>query len=192
MNEVTRIMNAALSTSTRSRAIDQVVVTALTSDVAGKAQTLLGEIWSVRRRGLSGEPGDQAFRAAEYTRVIAMAEPILASPAFKALVSVLESAAELATPAQIKREIGGLIACYPSQADVSIFVAYAVEEVAIELPTIFALVAACRELRRTKTFRPSIAEIIEALQAKRGSWIRSIVDIAVEIDTMRLIAEGAA
>jgi hypothetical protein len=190
MNEITRIPNNNTALSTRARAIDQVVVVALNSDIARNAQTLLGEIWSLRGRGFFPDEG-QEFRIAEYRRVIAMAEPILASPEFKALASVLEPAAELATLAQIKREIGGLIACFPSQADVSIFVAFAVEEVATELPTVFALVAACRELRRTKTFRPSIAEIIEALQTKKGSWIRSIVDIVDEIDSMRRIASEA-
>jgi hypothetical protein len=191
MNEITRIPNNNSALSTRARAIDQVVVVALNSDIANKAKTLLAEIWRVRHRGSSGEPGGEAFRIAEHRRVIAMAEPILASAEYKALVSVLETATELATLAQIKREIGGLIACFPSQADVSIFVAFAVEEVATELPTVFALVAACRELRRTKTFRPSIAEIIEALQTKKGSWIRSIVDIVDEIDSMRRIASEA-
>jgi hypothetical protein len=188
MNEITRIPhNTALST--RARAIDQVVVVALNSDIAQKAQTLLSEIWKVRRRGFfADEEGSKAFRIAEHRRVVAMAELILASPEFKALVSLLEPAAELATLAQIKREVGGLIACFPSQADVSIFVAFAVEEVVIELPTVYALVATCRELRRTKTFRPSIAEILEALQTKKGSWIRSIIDIVDEVDSMRAIA----
>jgi hypothetical protein len=194
MNEITRIPNNNTALSTRGpRAIDQVVLVALKSDIARKAQTLLSEIWSVRSRGCSGEPGGQAFRIAEHRRVVAMAEPILASPEYKALVSVLEPAVELATLAQIKREIGGLIACFPSQADVSVFVAFAVEEVATELPTVYALVAACRELRCTKTFRPSIAEILEALQAKQGSGIRYIVEIVDEIQSMRSIAsEGEA
>jgi hypothetical protein len=187
MNEVTRMMNTALSTSTRARAVDQVVLAALDSHIAGKAKSLSHEIHRVRSRGFSGEDGE-AFRIAEHRRVVAMAEPILASPEYKALVATLTPAVDLATLGQIKQAIGGLIACYPTQADVAIFVAFAIEEVAIEAPSVYTLAAACRELRRTKTFRPSIAEIIEALQAKQGSWIRSIVDLGDEIDNMRRIA----
>ena len=191
MNEITRITpnNNTLSTSTRARAIDQVVLASTSTDVARKVQSLSGEIYSLRKRGFSES---QALRIAEHRRVVAMAEPILASPEFKALVATITPAVELATLSQIKQAIGGLIACYPTQADVAIFVAFAVEEVAVELPSVYTLAAACRELRRTKTFRPSIAEILEAMNARQSGWIRRIVDIVDEIESIRTIAsEGA-
>jgi hypothetical protein len=194
MNEVTRIPNnnTALSTSTRARAIDQVVLAATNTDVARKAQALSSEIHQLRSRGFfPDEEVSQALRIAEHRRVVAMAEQILGSPEYGALVATLTPAVELATLAQIKQAIGGLIACYPSQADVSIFVAFAVEEVAVELPSVYTLAAGCRELRRTKTFRPSIAEILEALQAKQDGWIRRIVHLDDEIGGMRLIAKAA-
>lgn len=192
MNELTRIPNnnTAVSTSTRARAIDQVVLAATSTDVARKVQSLSSEIYGLRSRGFSAE--SQALRIAEHRRVVAMAEPILGSPEYRALVATITPAVELATLSQIKQSIGGLIACYPTQADVAIFVAFAVEEVAVELPSVYTLAAACRELRRTKTFRPSIAEILEALNARQSGWIRRIVEIADEIDIMRTIAsEGA-
>jgi hypothetical protein len=192
MSEVTRMMNTALSTSTRARAIDQLVLAATSTDVARKAQSLSSEIYSLRSRGFfADEEESRASHIARHRRVIAMAEQILASPEYRALVATLTPAVELATLAQIKQAIGGLIACYPTQADVAIFVAFAIEEVAVELPTVYTLAAACRELRRTKTFRPSIAEIIEALNARQSSWIRSIVDLGDEVESMRARLENA-
>jgi hypothetical protein len=194
MNEITRIPNnnTALSTSTRARAIDQVVLAATSTDVARKAQALSSEIHNLRSRGFfPDEEESQALRTSEYRRVVAMAEQILGSPEYRALVATLTPAVEMATISQIKQAIGGLIACYPSQADVSIFVAFAVEEVAVELPSVYTLAAACRELRRTKTFRPSIAEILEALNARQSGWIRRIVDLDDEIESMRNAGGGA-
>jgi hypothetical protein len=192
MSEVTRMMNTALSTSTRARAIDQLVLAATSTDVARKAQSLSSEIYSLRSRGFfADEEESRASHIARHRRVIAMAEQILASPEYRALVATLTPAVELATLAQIKQAIGGLIACYPTQADVAIFVAFAIEEVAVELPSVYTLAAACRELRRTKTFRPSIAEIIEALNARQSSWIRSIVDLGDEVESMRARLENA-
>jgi hypothetical protein len=192
MSEVTRMMNTALSTSTRARAIDQLVLAATSTDVARKAQSLSSEIYSLRSRGFfADEEESRASHIARHRRVIAMAEQILASPEYRALVATLTPAVELATLGQIKQAIGGLIACYPTQADVAIFVAFAIEEVASEAPSVYTLAAACRELRRTKTFRPSIAEIIEALQAKSSGWIRSIVDLNDVVESMRAIASEA-
>jgi hypothetical protein len=190
MNEITRIRATTPSTSTPSRAIDQAVLTALRSEIGSKAEAVAFEMHSVLCIGFSNDEAEQAARRIQYRRVLAMADPIIAKPEFKSLVATLRPALELASLAQIKREVAGLIACYPTQADVSIFVAFVVEEIAIEQPYVFALAAACRELRRTKTFRPSIAEIIEVLQAKRDgtTWaIKQVIEMENRISKMRMI-----
>jgi hypothetical protein len=193
-NEITRIRTTTPSISTRSRGIDQAVLTALRSEIGSKAEAVALGMYSVLCIGFSKDEAEQAARRIQYRRVLAMADPIIAKPEYKALVAAIRPALELASLAQIKREVAGLIACYPTQSDVSIFVAFVVEEIAIEQPCVFALAAACRELRRTKTFRPSIAEILEVLQARREgtTWaIKQLLEMDDRISKMRMIvSEG--
>lgn len=44
------------------------------------------------------------------------------------------------------------------------------EEVMLEQPNRLALACACRQLRRTMKFVPSISEVIEALKAEKEVW----------------------
>jgi hypothetical protein len=67
-----------------------------------------------------------------------------------------------ATPIEIAKCIGILVACYPGTPS-DIFVPVACSDILAESPTVFALEEACRTLRRTSKWLPRISEIIEAI-----------------------------
>jgi hypothetical protein len=185
MNEITRIPPTTAVTTT-SAAIERVRA-AFLSDIARQARSVASEIMWTRQRGYE----DELAHVAAYQRVIAMAEQLIASPDYRALIATLRPAIQPATLKQIKDHIGGLIACFPTQQDVTVFVAFAIEDVAAEQPSMYALAAACRELRRTKTFRPSIPEILEALNAKDcAGTVRWFAGIPDQIEAMRRAIGG--
>jgi hypothetical protein len=95
---------------------------------------------------------------------VAAAELLLVKPEYQSLVGVLKAGFALASVEYIARELGLLFACYPARdIDIRVLVACAVDEVIREEPSVLRLLLSVRHLRRTCKFRPSIAEIIEAL-----------------------------
>jgi hypothetical protein len=94
---------------------------------------------------------------------IAQGEVALASSEFQSLIAELKAACVPATIADIKRELGILFLAFPTRDDLSAFVEIAVAEIATERASRLTLAAACRKLRRTARFRPSISEILEML-----------------------------
>jgi hypothetical protein len=96
---------------------------------------------------------------------VAAAEVMVETPEYKALVGVLKAALKHASVADINRELAVIFACYPAKdLDVSVLVACAGDEVIREHPTMLRLSFAGRRIRRKCKFRPSIAEIVEALE----------------------------
>jgi hypothetical protein len=187
MNEIARI-------STPTRTLIPGVHAALNSKTAHVAQHLAVEMQSVASRDFED---DRALRDAEYQRVAALAEAFVQSPEYKKLCETLKLATEPATLTQIKKEIAGLIACFPSQADVALFIAFAVEEIACnELPTSFyALAAGCRGLRRTKVFRPAIAEILNAVfdeEIRIRHKFEHLAQLPARLARLKAIASEAA
>jgi hypothetical protein len=89
---------------------------------------------------------------------------MLANPMFKTLAADLGPFVNTATVAQVKHEIAKLLAAFPTKDDLTGFTVILIEEIIGEKPLWLTLGMACRELRRTCKFRPSIAEVIEALE----------------------------
>lgn len=83
-------------------------------------------------------------------------------PALAAEVSALQRRAE---PQEIKRQLQILIGAFPnaSKQDLSIYGVALLEDVVAERPAISALLKACRQLRRTNTFVPTISEVLAEL-----------------------------
>ncbi len=71
-----------------------------------------------------------------------------------------------ATRAEVGEQIAKLIGAYPNArpADPEIFGRLLVDDVLDARPSAFELVTACRDLRRTSRFIPSIAEVLEAIK----------------------------
>jgi hypothetical protein len=114
-------------------------------------------------RRLSGDLNSSSLNA--LATAISTAELMVETPEFKALVGVLKAALKRASVADIGRELAIVYACYPGKhIDVSVLVACAVDEVVREQPTLLRLLFAGRRIRRKCKFRPTIAEIVKALE----------------------------
>ena len=116
---------------------------------------------------------------------VAAAELMVAAPDYQALVGTLEAALAPASVADISRELGLLFACYPAKdVDISVLVACAVDEVIREQPSLLRLLVSVRRIRRKCKFRPSIAEIIEALEhaGTQISKARQVIDLPKRLD----------
>jgi hypothetical protein len=168
MNEITRV-SALPARMMAPREIVQVRA-AFRSPVAIEVAKIISEIRHDRYMAHNEwvAETERVVFSQRLVALVAKAETIIASTEYEDLIRVLKSAAQPATTSRIKGEIAGLIACFPTQADVSVFTAFAIEEVANGYdgdfaPSVYALAAGCRELRRTKTFRPTIAEILNAV-----------------------------
>jgi hypothetical protein len=116
---------------------------------------------------------------------VAAAEVMARTPEYEALVCALQVVLEPASLSHIKRELGVLFACYPAKdVDISVLVACAVEDVIAEQPSVLRLLFAVRCIRRECKFRPSIAEILDALDDV-GSVIteaKQIVELPKRLD----------
>jgi hypothetical protein len=91
----------------------------------------------------------------------------------------LQAAGRTASERETAEQLALLLKAYPNagSADREIFGALLIEDVASMQPAIGDIHEACRWLRRTSRFLPTIAEVIEALslaQEQRLTWIRSI------------------
>jgi len=80
------------------------------------------------------------------------------------------------TPArsQVTKMITGLMGSFPTSniPAPEIFVPVLLDDVMALEPSFVELEATCRELRKTKKFMPSIAEVIEALEEQQEEWSR--------------------
>lgn len=118
---------------------------------------------------------------------VAAAEVLVATPEYQALVGALEAAFAHASITDIKRELGLLFACFPAKdVDIGVLVACAVEEVIRERPSTLQVLLSVRQIRRTCKFRPSIADIVEALDDVEDelamSTARAILELPKRLD----------
>jgi hypothetical protein len=129
---------------------------------------------------------DKEPRACAVREAIAEGEVVLANHAFKTLARELEAALIPASRTMIKNQIGLLMACFPSRdVDITVLTVMMVEHVLEANPSRLELTAAMRELRRTSKFRPSIAEVIEALKDARVPDAPTILKLAARLDKAR-------
>jgi hypothetical protein len=90
----------------------------------------------------------------------------------------LDAAGRPATKREMAEQLALLLKAFPnaSSADGEIFGALLLDDVASREPTIGDLEEACRWLRRTLRFLPTIAEVLDALHhatEARLMWVRS-------------------
>jgi hypothetical protein len=132
--------------------------------------------WAKSAREIWHHATNRYAREAELQEALAAAVSLLAKRNFRALVASLDSAIEPASITDIKREVALLLAAYPSKDDLAPFAQLLVAEIASDPPSRLILAAACRKLRRTSKFRPSIAEVLELLKEERSRELRRIDD----------------
>jgi hypothetical protein len=118
---------------------------------------------------------------------VAAAELFVATPKYQALTGTIKAAFAPASIAEIKRELGLLFACFPAKdIDVGLLVAAAVEDVIDDRPNKLQLQLGCRLARRTSKFRPSISEILDALDdvedGSAMSTAREILEVPKRLD----------
>jgi hypothetical protein len=116
---------------------------------------------------------------------LAEGEAMLSNEHFQRLHTALKSVSVPATIAEIKRELGLLLLAFPTRDDLSAFVKIAVAEIACEPVSRLRLAAACRKLRRSARFRPSIAEILDALSEVDLSHVGSLLKLPEYMEGVR-------
>lgn len=116
-----------------------------------------------------------------------LGERVTANAGFEDLRKWLGSASRPATKDEIAKQMAGLLACFPGNRE-PIFGRVLCEDVGALQPSIGGLESACRSLRRTCTFMPVIAEVIEAVQLAEGRFgyaRRNMVRIREHLDGAR-------
>jgi hypothetical protein len=101
-----------------------------------------------------------------------------------------------AEPQELKRQLQILIGAFPNAAkqDLSIFGVALIEDVAAERPSIGVLTNACRKLRRSNTFLPTISEVLEALSQetrRQQGQVAAIREFAQRLDVAKAAAAAA-
>ncbi len=73
---------------------------------------------------------------------------------------------------RVAAEIAQMLGAFPTNnvTDPRIFTGTMIEEVMALEPDWMSLVAACRDLLKTKTFVPAIAEVVEAVETQKAKW----------------------
>lgn len=85
-------------------------------------------------------------------------------------LAILQRLERPATDKEIREHLAILLGCLAgSKGDAATFGKMLMIDVRAAAPSIGALEAACRKLRRTCTFVPSIAEVLKAIDEARGS-----------------------
>jgi hypothetical protein len=101
---------------------------------------------------------------------IAEGEAMMSDRGFNNLVADIPAWKTPATLSQIKSEIATLLAAFPSKEDLAAFTAILICDVDEVKPSRIALALACRQLRHTLKFRPSICEVLEALKEQKDRY----------------------
>jgi hypothetical protein len=85
-----------------------------------------------------------------------------------ALQDEISSGCRPADSQELKRQLQVLIGSFPnaSKQNLAIYGVALLEDVAFERPSIAALTSACRRLRRSNTFVPTISEVLDALSSE--------------------------
>ena len=108
----------------------------------------------------------QPASAEQLAESIRKAELLVAN-GFDRTLAEITKATSPASVAETKTELALLVGAFPnaSKGDLRIFGRMLVEDVAAQRPSVAALSLACRRLRRTARFVPTIAEVLEAIAA---------------------------
>jgi hypothetical protein len=106
----------------------------------------------------------QPKSAEQLAESIRKAELLIVNGFNRTLAEIAKATAP-ASVAETKTELALLVGAFPnaSKGDLRIFGRMLVEDVAAQRPSVAALSLACRRLRRTARFVPTISEVLEAI-----------------------------
>lgn len=120
---------------------------------------------------------------------ISRAEGLLWDDGVALLSSVIEAGQQPATKRDVAEQVALLIASYPSAAKIDPLLGRVfAEDVGCQHPTRGALAAACRKLRRTSKWLPSLSELLEALAAEEQRLAdapRLLVDMPRTVEQLK-------
>jgi hypothetical protein len=178
MNEIVR--NSDAKGTRKNSTVSVELIKAVQSKFARQ------ELWwvSSRLHTCLTEPTDRISES-HLREVLAAGEAALANGQAQWLVAELKSKWVLATSADIRRELGMLLLAFPTKDDLSAFMEIAIAEIASEPLSRLQLAIACRELRRTARFRPSIAEILEALSDVSLHHVADLIKLPKRVEAVR-------
>ncbi|MGY3496684.1 hypothetical protein [Bradyrhizobium sp. USDA 4502] len=164
MNE---IVKSGASTRDRNTAVSVEVIAMAQGTFARQKPHWVSD----RLGSILTEPADRNRES--YVRdQLAEAEVMLANEEFRRLYAALKPTVAVATVTEIKQQIGVLLLAFGAKdVDLGDFIEIAAAEVATTDPPVsrLRLAIAFRNLRRTARFRPSIAEILDAI-AEPSLW----------------------
>jgi len=111
-----------------------------------------------------------AYDVKRVRAVLPQAKDIVATGALTELSDEFRKATQQATKKQIGQNLAALVAAFPNagKSDLGPYGAMLAADVASKYPTFFALEIACRQLRQTSRFLPSISEVLEAIADAEG------------------------
>jgi hypothetical protein len=120
----------------------------------------------------------------EVGAAIAEAATQLANLSTRVLLRDIGEAMRPASHERIAIEMVELLAMVPGRDDIdlSTFTKVAVRDIADAKPTRLHLTAAFRELRLTKKFRPTVAEMLEALRAVELPAVAPLLEMRTNLD----------
>jgi hypothetical protein len=116
---------------------------------------------------------------------LAEGEAVLSNEQFQRFLAELKPACVPATITEIRRELGILLLAFPTKDDLSAFVEIAIAEIASEHVSRLRLAAAFRELQRTARFRPSIAEMLDAMSEVDLRHVGSLLKLPERVEAVR-------
>jgi hypothetical protein len=120
-----------------------------------ETKALALEIGRITIQPASAEQLAESIRKAE----------LLVANGFDRTLAEITKASSAAHGAEVKSELALLVGAFPNSGknDLPIYGRMLVEDVAAQRPSVAALSLACRRLRRTARFVPTIAEVLEAI-----------------------------
>jgi hypothetical protein len=120
-----------------------------------ETKALALEIGRITTQPASAEQLAEAIRKAE----------LLVANGFDRTLAELTKATSPATAAETKTELALLVGAFPNSGknDLRVYGRMLVVDVSAQRPSVAALALACRRLRRTARFVPTIAEVLEAI-----------------------------
>ena len=135
---------------------------------------------------------DNSYFKHNLEEALAKGEAALASQQFQWISASLEAACARASIDEIAREIAVLLVAFPGKDDLSAFVEIAVADIAGEHPSRLTVAAACRRLRRTAKFRPSISEMLETLSEMSDELALVVEPIRARPDHVEAVRQRIA
>jgi hypothetical protein len=114
-------------------------------------------------------------------------------PPAEAILQELHNLGRPAAKTDIAKHLAVLVKSFPNagSADCTVYGRMLCEDVAEDKPSVSDLEAACRKIRRTSKFLPTISEVIEAVGKEKSRRLRITGDIAGLIELRDMLLREA-